>query len=657
MTTLSSLERPVERDGDALTAFFECVLSSNPFIDNRVTGLAADALDVAEVHGTAFDQLTELARQARDLRRGVGAVLWGEAGVGKSHLLSRLLRWAERDGRAVAVYLHNLQARPDNLPRSLLKAVVSILTRGRAHGFRDTPLFRLTLSLLAEALRYDKTRIHPWDIAERAYEKLLDGLAAEDPTRAALADRTIYNVLYRFLRSAYRCPKTRDDGDAALAARWLSGDALDAAEGRRIGLPPGRTPDEPTALADDQQIKQVLVALSRAALAGNTPFLLCFDQVDNLNDDQAAALSRFLEAVIDSAPNLLVVTAGVQATLLRWRELRVFQDSAWDRLTQFEVALQRLNRSEARRIVAARLEKIVTPFVEAEPVRRRLHEDDLFPLGRRWEEIYFRDRLAVRPRDVINGAREGWSREQESLRKLGGAVWLEQWGEDDSDDGLVIEWTAEQIREAIDRKTAEKIQEYLDEHRPRLESLPADAAHLTGLLAALIRQAGGFDVETPPAGKADEQHPFSLVVRRRPGGASAGLLVLVEHLARTVTFALRYILSAADRIDRILLVTDDRAPLVFGKQPDAKGKQHYEELRNAGPGRFRHINLSGEQYLQLNALEAVTGLARSLDLEIELPGGRTRLVSEEEAIESHRRQGRYASAPVLGDLLTEAPAP
>ncbi len=657
MTTLSSLERPVERDGDALTAFFDCVLSSNPFIDKRVTGLSADDVDVGDVHRTAFDRLTELARQARDHRRGIGAVLWGEAGVGKSHLLARMLRWAEHDGQAVAVYLHNLQAHPDNLPRSLLKAVVSILTRGRAHRYGTTPLYRLALALVAEALHHDRTRVHPWPVAERAYEKFIDGLSAEDPTRAALADRTIYHVLYRFWRSCYLARRTGDDGDAARAVRWLSGDALDAADGRRIGLPPGRSPDEPMALADNQQIKQILVALSRAALAGNKPFLLCFDQVDNLDDDQAAALSRFLEAVIDSAPNLLVVTAGVQASLLRWREMGVFQDSAWDRLKQFEISLQRLSRPEARRIVAARLEQVVAPFEGVEPVRRRLHEDDLFPLGRAWEEAYFGDKVDLRPRDVINWAREGWSREQESLRKLGGAAWLEQWGEGVSNDGPIVDWTAEQIREAIDRKTAEKIQEYMDERRPHLETLPADAAHLTGLLDALICHAGGYEVETPPSGKTSDQYPFSLVVRRQPGDApQTGLLVLVESIARSTTYALRHALNAADRVDRILLVTDERRPLVFGKQPGAAGRRHYEELRSGGPGRFRHVNLTWEQYVQLNALEAVVGMARSGDLEIDLAGGKIRRVSEVEATESLRRQGRYSSSPVLSDLSAGAPS-
>src|SRR5262249_48237832 len=115
------------------------VLSANPFADNRVNGPGPDDVDADDVHRAAFQRLTGLSSEAGGSRRGRGVVLWGEAGVGKSHLLGRLGRWAEAQGNSTFLYLHNLQASPDGLPRSLLKAVVSILTRGQAAHFRETP--------------------------------------------------------------------------------------------------------------------------------------------------------------------------------------------------------------------------------------------------------------------------------------------------------------------------------------------------------------------------------------------------------------------------------------------------------------------------------------------------------------------------------------
>src|SRR5690349_18700174 len=81
-------------DEGSLATFFRRVQAVNPFLDNRVNGPSARDVDVPGIHQAAFGRLTELAGEALEARRGIGAVLWGEAGAGKSHLLSRLARWA-----------------------------------------------------------------------------------------------------------------------------------------------------------------------------------------------------------------------------------------------------------------------------------------------------------------------------------------------------------------------------------------------------------------------------------------------------------------------------------------------------------------------------------------------------------------------------------
>lgn len=648
--------------GDRLNAFIHVLETRNPFLDNRINGPSVQDVDVGAIHQAAFARLTRLAREACDSRRGVGVVLWGEAGIGKSHLLSRLARWARRDAQAYCVYLHNLQAAPEYLPRSLLNSVVNNLTGGRDRHFVGTDLFELVHAGLLDAVGH-KLGGYSWPRLEDAYGRWLEKLAAGDLPGATMIDRAVWKVLFHFFRSAYRLNRGKEDGStASRAVRWLSGQALDAEEARTLELPPPPRAEDTVALLDNQQIKQVLVALMRLAAGKNRPFVLVFDQVDNLDEEQAAALARFLEALIDSSPNLLVVTAGVQNTLFRWHQNRVIQESAWDRLAQVEILLQRLQPAETAAIIEARLCNALDPFADIELVQQRRREDALFPLGETWRERFFGERVEIRPRDAINWAREGWRQQQESLARHDPLDWLRRWPRDGAPGpGRPDEPTTEEITEAIDRRIADRLTAIAEELERESHTLPADADHLAGLVYALLAQCrdaghryGVWEVErvTPPKNARPTYH---LALRRRGPEAAAdlrtGVLFLVEANSTSVAGFLRRLLSDWNAYDRVVVVTDERVGLPLGQA----GREYLESLQQRGPQHFHQIQLTFAELIELEAMQRVVGLARSRDLEIEPTPGRSRGVTEQEVIETYHRQGRYLASPLLRALL-EGPA-
>jgi hypothetical protein len=657
-----------------LDPFFQRVRATNPFLDNRVNGPSGPDSDVPAVHAAAFDRLTALAREAFAARRGIGAVLWGEAGIGKSHVLARLGRWAADN--ACFVYLHNLQAASESLPRSLLRAVVSLLTHGRGTGFADCPLYELVTAGLLEATG-EQAGWQTWSRLEEAFAALIDRFGQTE-----LIDRGVYEVLFRFFRSANRAERGREDGRVAgLAVRWLSGQALTPAEGHDLGLPPGRHRDDPVALADDQQVKQVLVALTRLAACRQRPFLLAFDQVDNLDADQFAALSRFLEALIDGSPNLLVVTAGIQASLLRWYEEKVVQESAWHRLAQLEVRLHRLTSAEALQLVHVRLNDFLAPYAHLLPAEVR--HDDLFPLGRAWHDRFLRDKVDLRPRDVINWAREGWRHEQEVLQQRSGPTWLAGWGavprtvlplptpaeiQRGASPVIVVGCPAvdpttpspEEIRTAIDHTVAERHAAQIDERRRFPESLPAAADVLAGLLLSLLKRCRDhgrrYDidaVEEIPS-RRGQRPDYQLAVVRRPRDGKAvrtGVLVLTATEAISTTAALRRLAENHGSLDRLLLITDERIGIPLG----LRGEEFLDALETNGRFRFQRLELTFLEYAELDALQNVAGLARSGDLEVELRPGQIRRVSEAEVVESLHRQGLYLANRLLRELLGPVP--
>jgi hypothetical protein len=522
--------------------------------------------------------------------------------------------------------------------------------------FHRTPLFRLVANFAHEAFDYSPERRPSWTEIERAYFRLVDQESARGATHAALADRTVYRVLLQFFHSAYGTKHGMSyDGVAALAVRWLSGDFLDPAEAERLRLPPLSMREEPVRLVDNQQIKAVLVALCRLALAARQPFFLCFDQADNLDDAQMAALARFLEALIDAAPNLLVVTAGIQSSLLHWRNSKIIQDSAWDRLAQFEVRLQRVTPAEAERIIAARIAGHLGAMCDAKPLRDLLASDPLFPLGRAWQAEFLGDRIDLRPRDVLNWAREGWRREQENLARKGGAEWLATWGEREIKTAVEMpEPTTEDMQKAVERRVARQIEDQQAQRGAHPETLPPDGERLLGLVRRLLEQCRQVSpayaiaaVEEPP-GTSATRRLFDLLLRRRLGDWEhvARLLVVVTASSMTAAGSLRRLLKAAALPGQLIVVTDQRRPLPLGP----KGQEYLNKLKQGSTSSFRLVELTFADILALDALQAVVGQARSSDLEVEI-GGRSRPLGEMEVMDALHRLGLYRSAPLLRDLL------
>lgn len=641
----------------ALADFFDHVLDANPFAVNRVVPSAAVAEDAGPVHRRQSLQLLDLAGQACEQRPGVGALLWGEAGIGKSHLLARLATWAlPNHRRAVVLMLANLQAEPGQLPRSLLRCVISILTRGKADDFYDTPLFRLANAGVREALRGVGGAADTWPVAEAAYHRLVDQLCAATPSQPATVDRRAYTVLFRFFESAYLAHTDTDDGVAALAVRWLGGDYLDPAEARALGLTPPPN-GETVGLADDEQVKAVLIALCQLAVFWRKPVVVCLDQVDNLEPAQFAALARFLHALLDGAANLLVLTAGVRETLARWEAEGVVPKSTWDRLAHDVIELQRVSVAEGRQIVQSRLQTFRQPFLALTPVAELVRKDELFPLGESWAAEFLGHKIEVRPRDVINWAREGWRRQQAALRGLGGDAWLEGWAGRKLA-GEPVSLAAADLDRLVDEQVARKL---LDLKQQRLldpASLPQDPDHLSGLLHALLQRSllepgpmSLLGVERLPRPKNGARPAYDMLLRRRHGAdgeAFWGLLCLVVENRNSMTAHLRRLAQDTRPLAGLFLISDERVPL----DPGAGGCQYLDQLRQRFGERYHHVNLTFDQYADLDALQGVVGLARSGDLEVETPGGSVRRLSEADVLTSFRRQQCYLARPVLRLLLT-----
>ena len=145
--------------------------------------------------------------------------------------------------------------------------------------------------------------------------------------------------------------------------------------------------------------------------------------------------------------------------------------------------------------------------------------------------------------------------------------------------------------------------------------------------------------------KSGRMPPYDVLVREHREHDAKEIttgVLFVTNSGRSATEALRRLLNDEHPPHHRLLVTDqERRPLKMGEQ----GVAYYRDLEKLGKDSFEHIKLDFEQYAALDALEAVVGLARVGDLEIEWPRGTIRPVSEAEVVASNHRKGRYLPSP------------
>jgi len=475
-----------------------------------------------------------------------------------------------------------------------------------------------------------------------------------------LGGRDTFEVLYQFLRHS-RPQMAADPARRFLATQaiaWLSGDEIESEAAGSLGLKVSE--GEPAILPDDEAIKHVLHSLTLLARLCGEPFILCIDQVENLDPEKLKPICRFLHSILDHTPNLLVITSGVKQTLLKFEAEQIIPESSWDRLAQYKVELTRVQRDEARKILEARLERFNDCFLELNAVRTAVHKDTLFPLGEDWIGLRFQDVTEARARDVVTWAREAWEEQQFGLKELGGKEWIRHWPNTVKKSPVQPRKPKPDLAGTIDQAVDGKIQEKIAQHRLQPGSLPPDAGNLAGLVEGLLKQCLGegmpYTLKSVERGqkKGTKLPSYDLLIRERrdDGNEVTTGVLFVTNSGNSATAALRRLLEDAKPPDHRLLVTDhERKPLKVG----AQGVEYYRDLDKLGAERFQHLKINFEHYAGLDALYDVVGMARSGDLEIEFTAGAPRAVTEQEVVGSHHRKDRYRSHPLLRPLLTEEP--
>jgi hypothetical protein len=348
----------------------DLALLPNPFDMNVVQDAWQVPADVPAIHDAAF---AECLAAFDNVKRGKpdSVLIYGPAGAGKTHLLSRLQRHLISTSHQAPDHVQwcvfvsvKLQTSSHSLWQFLRRRLAMDLQR-RHEGV--TQLQRLVAHQLAAARR-DAPR--QWVRAIRVLPGTGDEAVTEylaNVGERLNLGRDLYVTLEHLIQERYVLDATA----------WLRGDSLPEPVLDRLGL--GREEAED----GEEAARRVVTDLCR--LAGETlPIVFCFDQIEALQSepDDRVSLFRFGRVAADLAEadaNVLIISC-IQSAMLDLLNSSV-READRDRIFRRRAVLEPLVPPQVEALLRSRLDSGDDDW----RTLRGAHQDQpLYPLGRRF---------------------------------------------------------------------------------------------------------------------------------------------------------------------------------------------------------------------------------------------------------------------------------
>lgn len=319
----------------------------NPFRDTVVQDAWQTPADVREIHAEAFQACVQGIESASHGQPD-SLIVFGPAGSGKTHLLTRLQRHLAETGqhapdrvlRCVFVFVR-LQTAPRLLFQHVRRRLAADLMR------RDQDITQLQRLIAHQSSARDGLAPGAGVVAVRVFRQLdHDALTAHlaSVSQELGLPRDLCIILEHLI-----CGRLVRDASA-----WLAGESLPERILAELGVGVDLEEDR------EQVAREVVTCLCR--LAGETlPIVFCFDQVEALqrgleDKDAFFRFGRMAADLCDADPNVFVITCLQSAVVESFRAS--IRQADRDRMAKREAVLAPLSAAQVERLVAARLESV-----------------------------------------------------------------------------------------------------------------------------------------------------------------------------------------------------------------------------------------------------------------------------------------------------------
>lgn len=642
--------------------------TANPFSSSRVDTPFQQHLDFGEIYHSEFEILTSALTEVKGdpNQQSKGAVVIGEAGSGKTHLMMRLARERLKTNRLLFI-------RQPNNPNAVLYHTYARILESFAERIPSTGHTQLEqfltnsfTAILRSMPEVIQTARGQETIA--ALETNGINLYSRARTEGATKFRETWEYIWRYvarwwtrnyttagyvndiLRGIIKFCSYTDQRKKHLVMRWLAANELPEEAINSIGLKNWR-----------ENISREEFALEAMAIFGklsvrNEPLIIVFDQLEGLSNN-SKLLENFGSAIkemLTYVPNSLMIFNLFPD---RWVSFqKIFDDSVVGRMSQYEVHLSLPEKDKLKEIlnlkakdVNLKLETIfstaeLTDVLEQRSIRSVLNRASAYyrakannlPLPtittntatantftkEKLPTGDFESRLRLLENDLalFKQALGNFAQTLQPFAKQVAAQTVTETLTEPSKSAQVVELESAETKEMapnLEQEIEQEILDYLEQKRAALEkvydkpNIIADSDEL-GKLVTIIEACQSFktlQIEYLRLGKATL--PEHLLIKTDNKAFTVGFLNVAGNSFTTRLQNFNQLMLRHDRTE-FYLVRDARQPAITGKV----GKAEIEKLKHSKNGTF--LLMDKEQKLNFELAYNLIVDIQNRDLEAEL---------------------------------------
>ncbi|MGB3650298.1 MAG: exonuclease domain-containing protein [Rivularia sp. (in: cyanobacteria)] len=397
----------------------------NPFSSSRVDTPFQNHPDDFDTYHQQFITLESILKNIEldDNHQSKGAVVIGEPGSGKTHLMMRLAQARLSSNRLLFIrqpnnsssVLHHIYSR-------ILESLVERVGTFTQLDYLIINSFDKIVADLSNLTKKDQ------EIIKALKDENLDALGGEGTYTKVVYWQQIHKRINEWwvkhysaggfalsiLKGIIKYCSYSDYNYKNIATRWLAGQALSKEEAEKVGLPNWQ---ENFSL--EEFSLEAISVLGKLSIL-DQPLIIIFDQLEGLglpqNKEILLQFGETIKEIFTHVPNSLIILNMFPD---RWEQFKhIFDNSITGRVSQYQIQLQRPQENELLSILQVKLQTINIPLEKiflAEDLEDILEQKSVRAVLNRAAE-YYNYRVCQIPLPSI----------KENVRKLDGNEKIEQ---------------------------------------------------------------------------------------------------------------------------------------------------------------------------------------------------------------------------------------